>query len=80
MFTIKQKDDILKKYKEITEGTKPTYEYSMSDIKLASSGMDIDVKNHSKERLCSDIDDAHKNKEYPIVCDDSLTTWGQFSS
>lgn len=75
----KDKAIILKNYDEIVSGEKKCTSYPRKQIELATSGMyinDEERKEKSIKDLCSQIENAQKEKKEPFVHDDSLTAWG----
>jgi hypothetical protein len=66
-------------YTKITSSDKKICDHSMPLITRAAKGIYIDHKHMSKkgkkDKMCLAIKEAKENNDYPIVHDDSLTTW-----
>ena len=79
MFTQKEKMEILGTIDKVTNSKKKIKDQPMSLLIKAAKGMYIDHKHMrkqtKKEKMIQAIQDAVKEKQYPIVRDDSLTTW-----
>jgi hypothetical protein len=80
MFSGEKRKEIMKNYNEIIEGNKKCTDYPLDKVIKAASGMyiypDSIVRKKKIEALCDSINESNKNKQDPIVHDDSLTAWG----
>jgi len=81
MFSNGEKSDIMRSYDHITKSNKAFCEFSREEIIKASRGMYIypNLDNHETKELYDSIMKSYTKGNYPIVNDDSLTTWGNLA-
>lgn len=75
MFTKEERYNIMKQYNEILKSDKLCTSQDIDKIIEAAKGMYIYKDVKSKNELCESIKKSKKSRKYPIVHEDSLTSW-----
>ena len=80
MFTPQERKNITSDYNKLVNSNKKCTDHTRTEIVKAARGMyvypDQSNKRFSNEHMCSTIEEAKKEKQRPIVHEDSITAWG----